>query len=360
MIIIQNWCLNIKFVKKTKQLKGIKKLDLKGRTAAFLELAERIRNLDDGTSEELFENASYYNPWFTKDNIVLAFEGLLSYLNEKKLNVWLSKYDLDRINPKKVGVVMAGNIPMVGIHDFLCVLISGHHLYAKLSSQDEVLIKFISNELIQINPEFEERINYVERLKDIDAVIATGSDNTARYFNYYFSKIPHIIRKNRTSVAVLNGTETNEDLAALGTDIFSYFGLGCRNVSKLFLPKGYDPTTLFPEWEAYSHVADHNKYHNNYHYQKSILLVNLASHLDSGFVLMEESKNLVSPIGMLYYDYYENTEEAKEEIKFFEDKIQCVVSNQDIPGKIKFGKAQMPDIYDFADNIDTMEFLSKL
>jgi len=335
-------------------------LDLKGRTKSFLELGNRLKNLQQNETESIFEKAGYNNPWFTKESVQLSFDGLIQYLQEQKLRPWLDNYNLRDVNSKKVGVVMAGNIPMVGIHDFLCVLLSGHRLIAKLSSQDEVLIKYIIEELISINPEFENKIEIVDKLKDIDAVIATGSDNTARYFHYYFSKIPHIIRKNRTSVAVLNGNESEEDLKALGMDIFSYFGLGCRNIAKLYLPKGYDPAVMLSNWEHYSHIADHHKYHNNYHYQRTIMLVNQVPHLDSGFVLMQQNQNLVSPIGIIYYDFYNKYEEVLKEIELLKDKIQCVVSNENIPGKIKFGKAQMPDINDFADNIDTMEFLSNL
>ncbi len=345
---------------KIQLFKGIKNLDLKGRAKSFLELADRLKNLDQEVKNTIFEKANYQNAWFTNKNLQLAFDGLLAYLDEQKLNTWLQKYNFKQITPKKVGVVMAGNIPMVGIHDFICVLISGHHLVAKLSSQDSILINFMRDELIQISPEFEERISFVDRLKNIDAVIATGSDNTARYFKYYFSEIPHIIRKNRTSIAVLNGRETKRELEALGADIFSYFGLGCRNVSKIYIPAGYDIKQLFPHWDNYNQVVDHHKYHNNYHYQKSIMLVNQSPHLDCGFVLMQQNANLASPIGFVYYDYYNDITDVLDQIELHKEKIQSIVTNEDIPGKISFGKAQMPGINDFADNVDTMEFLSNL
>lgn len=343
-----------------KHRKGIKKLDLKGRTVSFLELANRLKKLDRERLEVLYDDATYHNPWFTKENIKLAFQGLLTYLDEKTLTRWLEKYSFDEEKSLNVGVVMAGNIPMVGIHDMICVLLSGHHLIAKLSSQDEVLIKFISSELFAIAPEWKSRITFVERLKGIDVVIATGSDNTARYFNYYFSKIPHIIRKNRTSVAIINGQETKEELRYLGTDIFSHFGLGCRNVSKLYVKKGFDLKSLFPHWERFSYIGEHHKFHNNYHYQRTIMLVNQTPHLDNGFVIMQQNENLVSPIGVIYYEFYDQLEDLQNQLLLLNDKIQCVVTEEDIPGKIKFGKAQMPDINDFADNIDTMEFLANL
>ncbi len=335
-------------------------MDLKRRTNSFLELGSNLRHKAPEFMDELFDNAIYHNPWFTRENTNLAFEGLLTYLDETKLNSWLSGYDIKDNKSKTVGVVMAGNIPLVGIHDLICVLLSGHILKAKLSSQDEVLMKFLIEELIKVEPEFGSRIILADRLQDIDAVIATGSDNTARYFNYYFSKIPHIIRKNRTSVAILNGNESEDDLRLLGKDIFSYFGLGCRNVSEILLPNGYDIKLLFPQWESFSYIGDHHKYHNNYHYQKSIMLVNQSPHYDNGFVLLIQSENLVSPIGTIYYDYYRNTSDVDTYLKSFNDKIQCVVTNEEISGRIKFGKAQMPNISDFADNIDTMKFLCSL
>jgi hypothetical protein len=340
--------------------KGIKNLDLKGRTQSFLELADRLKNLRVEDKQNLFETAKDLNPWFTSENIQLAFDGLINYLDEQKLSNWLEQYDLNISRPKKVGVVMAGNIPMVGIHDFICVLLSGHHLVAKLSSQDTKLIEFVKDKLIEISPEFEKQISFVDKLKDIDAVIATGSDNTARYFKYYFSKIPHIIRKNRTSVAVLNGNESHEELESLGFDIFSYFGLGCRNISKIYVPNSYKFDSLFPHWEKFSNILDHHKYYNNYQYQQSIMLVNKAKHLDNGFLLMQQNANLVSPIGVVYYEFYDNLAGVIIQIERQKDKIQCLVTKEDLPGKIKFGKAQMPDINDFADNIDTMDFLSKL
>ncbi len=343
---------------KKNDFKVIKKLNLKRRTSVFLKLKDRIQ--DTGKLEPVFRKAEFNNPWFTRENIQLAFEGLFNYLNEDKLIPWLEGYPVLATPPKNIGLVMAGNIPLVGIHDVICILLSGHRLIAKLSSQDEVLVRFILDELMDIEPEFAGHVTIAERLKGIDAVIATGSDNTARYFNYYFSKIPHIIRKNRTSIAVLNGKESIGELEALGADIFLYFGLGCRNVSKILVPEGFDIQTLYPVWEKYRHIVDHHKYHNNYHYQRSIMLVNQSAHLDNGFVLLQKNSSLVSPIGVLYYDHYQNIEQLKRLLDQYADKIQCIVTSMDIPGNIKIGKAQMPDIGDFADHVDTMEFLTGL
>ena len=211
---------------------------------------------------------------------------------------------------------MAGNIPAVGFHDVLCVLLNGDSALIKLSSKDTVLLKFLLEKLIEINPGFSSKIQYAERLKSFDAVIATGSDNTSRYFEYYFGKYPHIIRKNRTSVAILDGTENEKDLTQLGTDVFSYFGLGCRNVSKLFVPSGYNFGPLFRSWELFKEIEHHHKYHNNYHYQKSIFLVSVIPHLDNGFVLLQESERLVSPIAVVYYEYYTKPDELRDRLAF--------------------------------------------
>lgn len=336
-------------------------MDLIKRTSAFIKLGQRLKAIAPHILDEVIEQASYKNPWFTIDNIRLSFEGLIHYLEENKINTWHAKYNFSRISPKKVGVVMAGNIPMVGIHDMICVLISGHKIMAKLSSQDDVLIPFIVDELIKIEPEFKDCIEFVDLLKGMDAVIATGSDNTARYFDYYFSKFPNIIRKNRTSIAVLNGDESTDELHNLGHDLFSYFGLGCRNVSKLFLPEGYDIKNLIPHFEYYKQLGDHNKYSNNYYYNKSIFLVNLSIHLDNGFVLFQQNENLVSPISVIFYNYYTDLKELKEQLFSVQEKIQCVVSNMDLlENHVKFGKAQMPEIWDYADNIDTMDFLARI
>ena len=256
---------------------------------------------------------------------------------------------------------MAGNIPMVGIHDMICVLLSGHKLFAKLSNQDDVLIPFLVNELIKIEPEFKDAIEFVDLLKGIDSVITTGSDNTSRYFDYYFSRFPKIIRKNRTSIAILDGNENLNELKDLGQDLFSHFGLGCRNVSKLFLPIGYDIKKLISELEYFNHIIDHNKYANNYFYNKSIYLVNQTKHLDNGFALFQHTEQLVSPISIIYYDFYDDIVVLKNDLLPLKYKIQCVVSNIDVIGKsVKFGKSQTPEIWDYADHIDTMEFLTKI
>jgi hypothetical protein len=336
-------------------------LDLRRRINAFLTLGKNLAILPQEEKDELFEKANYFNPWFTNGNLDLAWNGLLRYLHKEKLETWVANYDLKKPRSKRVGVVMAGNIPMVGIHDFICVLLSGHVLVAKLSSQDEVLIRFVAKKLIEAEPEYQNRIFFVDRLKDIEAVIATGSDNTARYFEYYFSKYPHIIRKNRTSVAVLTGDETDAELVALGDDIFTYFGMGCRNVSKIFLPEGQAIEGLFKHWTEYKHLADNHKYANNYDYQRSIMLMNQQKYHDNGFALFLESNRLVSPLAVVYYSYYSNLDNLKMELSSMSEELQCIVcTNGLLNGSSNFGTAQTPDVMDYADNVDTLKFLLEI
>lgn len=298
------------------------------------------------------------NPWFTEDNVRMAVSGIARFLNKEKLQAWTSTYAFNN-NPKKVALIMAGNIPMVGFHDLLCVLISGHLAVMKLSSKDSVLIKFLAQKLISIEPQFENKIEFAERLKNFDAVIATGSDNSARYFDYYFGKYPNIIRKNRISIGVLTGNESDEELTALGVDVFSYFGLGCRNVSKLFVPIGYDLGKIYRSWEIYHDIVYHHKYCNNYDYQKSILLVNTSPFLDNGFVIFQENEKMVSPISVVYYEYYTTSTELTERLNILKEKTQCIVGSSEW-SNIKFGQSQFPELGDYADQIDTLSFLSGL
>jgi hypothetical protein len=323
--------------------------------------------ITDETHEETIEEwvaiAKSRNNWFTPANVRLSLSSIATeYLDEHKLSAWAAQYP-EPAESRKIGVVMAGNIPAVGFHDALCVLISGHTLLAKPSTDDPLLIRTLLSKLIEIEPEFSDYIHFVERLNDSDAYIATGSDNTARYFHYYFGKKPNIIRKNRTSVAVLNGTETSEELRALGTDILQYFGLGCRNVSKLFVPSGYDFTGFYESIEEMApDYLHHHKYFNNYEYNKSIYLVNRVAHSDNGFLLTTESEALVSPISVLHYQSYGSKDELGALLAGSEDKIQCIVANPalHLPGTLPFGAAQSPALADYADGVDTMAFLAQL
>ncbi len=329
------------------------------RINAFEQLGVRLTHMDSATFQSIAESARLENPWFTEENVAMAFSGIQKFLSREVLVAWTSTYTFS--NPsKKIALIMAGNIPLVGFHDLLCVLLSGHSILLKQSSKDTVLTKFIIAELIAIEPRFASFITITEEyLKEFDAVIATGSDNAARYFDFYFKKYPHIIRKNRTSVAILDGTETTEMLTALGSDVFRYFGLGCRNVSKIFVPKGYSFNSLFESWEGFSSTINHHKYFNNYEYQKSILLINGNQFLDNGFVMLQESEKLVSPISVLFIEYYDSLPGLEEKLLMHRDKIQCIVGNT-VLAKTKFGQAQFPVIEDYADQIDTLKFLTTL
>jgi hypothetical protein len=335
-------------------------MTLQQRINAITALGNHLNELSEDTLLSLEESARGENPWFTEEYVRLSLKGISIYTNHDNLLRWTKGYNLTPPQPKTVALVMAGNIPLVGFHDLLAVLISGHHAQVKLSSKDSKLVRYILKHLVWLEPEFENRIAIQEgTLQNFDAVIATGSDNSARYFQYYFKKYPHIIRKNRTSCAVLTGLENETQLKELGTDIFSYFGLGCRNVSKVFIPKGYDLTTLLPHWESFNTIANHYKYFNNYEYQKSILLVNRNEFLDNGFLLLQENTKMVSPISVLYYEYYNTLNELSLKLEQEQDKIQCVVGNVAV-ATVEFGKAQMPELWDYADQIDTLKFLSEL
>ena len=336
-------------------------MTLQERIAAFVSLGEELKSLSPAQKQEIIVRAGNANSWFDEKNVTNALNGIIYLLDKENLQDWLFVYDLEKITPRKVGVIMAGNIPMVGFHDFLCVLIAGHHLYAKLSTDDTFLMKMVSERLIQIEPRFKEKIYFVELLKEADAIIATGSDNTARYFEYYFSKKPHIIRKNRTSLGILTGSETTEDFMALGQDIFTYYGLGCRNVSKLLVPENYSFTPFYDAIAPYKYILDHNKYQNNYDYNKSILLVNRSPHLDNGFLLLSQSDQLVSPISVLFYQTYANAGDLKTQLETVRDKTQTLVSAGGwYPNSMAFGQAQCPAVWEYADGVDTLAFLSKL
>jgi len=331
-------------------------MNLQDRVEAFKKLGEKIKALSKEDIDLLAERAGQSNAWFTRESVKNALEGISFMLEDEKLKKWTSDYSLSEKLPKIVGIVMAGNIPLVGFHDLLCVLISGHFAAIKPSSDDQFLTSTLVDWILKIEPRLKKNIEIRERLNNTDAVIATGSDNTARYFEYYFKDIPHVIRKNRTSVAVLDGNESGDEIRDLGVDIFSYFGLGCRNVSKIFTPKGFDLKECFPHFETFNSIIHHHKYRNNYDYHKSIYLVNKTSHLDTGFLLTVSTDDLVSPISVLYHQEYDSAETLKKVLKSNEEKIQCIVGH----GYLPLGSAQSPELWDYADNMDTMEFLTGL
>lgn len=331
------------------------------RIEAFTALGDKIEHLNGSEKQLLYENAAQYNAWFTPASVQMALSGIRHFLKKETLREWTSRYAMHNREAKIVGVTMAGNIPLVGFHDLLCILISGHVVVAKKSSQDSYLITLLTEWLIDLDPRFASMIRFEERLNKVDAVIATGSDNTARYFEYYFRNIPHIIRKNRTSCAVLMGEEQESLLIELGNDVFTYFGLGCRNVAKLFVPEDYNFPGLLNCWEIFQPIIHHHKYVNNYDYQKSIMLVNGIHHYDNGFIMLTRSEQLVSPISVLFYETYRNLADLNEKINSQKEKIQCIVSaNGWYAGSVPFGKAQLPEVWDYADQIDTMKFLATL
>jgi hypothetical protein len=310
---------------------------------------------------DLFKLSQSHNGWFTQEQVYHAIQSWAKALEEDNLNQWISVYDFSEVKPKTVGLILAGNIPLVGFHDLLSVLISGHNVLVKTSSNDQHLIKFLARYLVAVNPEIENCITFTDgKLENFDAVIATGSNNTARYFEYYFKNKPNIIRKNRNSIAVLNGNETHDDLVNLGEDIFRYFGLGCRNVSKLFVPEDYNFDAFFKAIYEYKDVIYYEKYSNNYDYNKAVFLMSNFKLLDNEFLTLKEDTSYSSPISSVFYERYENIEHLKKQLEKDADQIQCIVSNGVIENSIPFGKTQQPELWDYADNVDTLLFLNKL
>jgi len=306
----------------------------------------------------IIETHVHHNGWFTENNVRRALFAWSGELQHNRLEEWLNAYTWnEESRSQKVGIICAGNLPMVGLHDVLCVLLSGHIAFIKLSSDDNLLLPALLKVLFRLDESVEAQVVFAEGLmKDLQAVIATGSNNTSRYFEQYFGHLPHIIRKSRTSVAILSGEETDEELKALGRDIFAYFGLGCRNVSKIYLPEGFDIDRLYKALYEYNAVINHHKYANNYDYNKAVWLLNMEPLLDNGFLLLKEEQALVSPTGSLYYEYYSDESILREGLVLRAHEIQCMVSRRDIP----FGGSQSPALWDYADGVDTLAFLLAL
>ena len=329
------------------------------RLAAFIRLGQHLAALTPAQLTDLAAHARNQNSWFDAPSVAAAIQGIAQLLAEEPLRHWAARYAPEPPAARQIGVVMAGNIPLVGFHDALCVLLSGHRLLAKLSSDDTYLMTWILHTLCELEPRFAAAIGLVPRLNAADAFIATGSDNTARYFEFYFGKKPHLIRRNRSSAAVLTGHESNAELARLGPDIFQYYGLGCRNVSKLFVPTGYDFVPLLDALQVCEGVLNHHKYQNNYDYNKSILLVNRVPHLDTGFLLLRETEALVSPISVLHYATYTSEVDLVDQLTDVASRLQCLVSaGGRFAGSLPFGQAQRPGVADYADGVDTMQFLA--
>lgn len=298
------------------------------------------------------------NHWFIPEFTDLAVRNIATqYLADESLQLLIDRYHIpeEMDPPKAVGIVMAGNIPLVGFHDFLCTFLVGHVARIKPSSKDEVLIKHLVQKLIEWDPRAEAHVQVQEMIRNCDAYIATGSNNSARYFEQYFQKYPHIIRRNRTSVAVLSGGETKEELERLADDVYLYFGLGCRNVTQIYVPEGYDFLPLLNVFRKYNYLINHHKYKNNYDYNLAVHILNNQYYMSNESLLLVESASPFSPIAQLHYQFYSKPEEVFEKLNGHPD-IQCIVGS----GNTGFGGAQVPGICDFADGADTVRFLLSL
>jgi len=327
-------------------------------------LAELDRLHFKGMSD-ILEYEPVLNPWFTPYNLGIALKGIASMLGEETLVKWLMPYGSLQpasVKERTVGLVMAGNIPLVGFHDLMSVLATGHRVLARPSSKDDRLIRKVAEVLSVIDPKIGGRITFTEDiLSGMDAVIATGSNNSARYFEYYFRNIPHIIRKNRNGVAVLSGNESDEELAALGKDIFTYFGMGCRNVTKLYIPETYDLKILLKVLDTFQYLYQHYKYGNNVDYYRTIYLMNQYPFLDNGVLLLKEDAGIASPVGVVFYERYSEIDALQSQLDQHRDEIQCIVSaNPGIKGSILPGTTQEPKPWDYADGVDTIRFLKEL
>ncbi|GAB1858277.1 acyl-CoA reductase [Flavobacteriaceae bacterium MHTCC 0001] len=311
----------------------------------------------DGFKHQL-KLAEEHNGWFTSDNLNFALNSWAEALTQPSIAEWLQPYNIKETLPKQVAIIMAGNIPLVGFHDFLSVLITGHNVLVKQSSNDKHLLPYLSKYLEFVAPKFKGKIKFTnEKVEGFDAVIATGSNNTARYFEYYFKDKPSIIRNNRNSVAILTGNETEADLKQLANDIFRYYGLGCRNVSKLFVPKGYDFKPFFEAIYPWHHIINKAKYANNYDYNKAVYLMSEFDILENGFFMIKEDQSYASPIATAFYEYYDAIEQLKEKLYQNNDQIQCIVSKGVLKNEIPFGHTQKPQLWDYADSVDSVKFL---
>ena len=352
-------------------------MNLQERINAFVKLGaflnqftrDGITKDDTVTANDLFFDgfkhqlklARESNGWFTNDNVFFSLESWSKALSNNIINKWVKPYEFNALETKTVAIIMAGNIPLVGFHDFISVLISGHNVLVKQSSNDKHLLPFLAKYLEIVEPAFKGKITFTEaKLEHFDAVIATGSNNTARYFEYYFKDKPSIIRKNRNSVAILTGNETHEELEALSEDIFRYYGLGCRNVSKFFIPKNYNFDNFFKAVYKWHPIINESKYANNYDYNKAVYIMSEFEMLENGFLMIKEDESFASPIATLFYETYDSIENLKTYLESKKDDIQCIVANDFSPNEIVFGQTQHPQLWDYADNVDTVDFLLTL
>ncbi|MEG1910646.1 MAG: acyl-CoA reductase [Bacteroidales bacterium] len=342
-------------------------MNLDARINAFVQLGVEIaKRTQKEKWNTVIQKAAAAHPFFTEKSIQQALHILQKGLDEDCLRLWCQQYPSlllpnqnAKMESKTVALIMAGNIPLVGFHDFIASALTGVNILVKLSSNDPYLLVFLTELLIEINPEFARKIQFTQStVKNFDAIIATGSNNTSRYFDYYFGKYPHIIRRNRNSCAILTGHESSADLQNLSSDMLDYYGLGCRNVSKLYFPPAYSPLALLHELERYQVYSQHHAYRNNYDYQKSLLLINKTPHLDNGVVLLCENTAFASPISVYHYEYYQDLQTLRTQLTAQKEQIQCIVS--DDPADISFGQTQNPQWMDYADGQDVMAFLLAL
>jgi len=349
-------------------------MNLNERIETFVKFGRFLSGLKDKNSnfmkEELeilnikIKSVEQNNNWFTRENILTSLTNLSTQLSVDNFDAWLTPYNLNNTESnKKVLLVMAGNIPLVGFHDFISVLITGHRVVVKLSSNDNVLFPYLWKVICKINPKFSDKLDKIQEIKNkkFDAVIATGTDNSSRYFDYYFKNIRRIIRKNRSSIAIITGKESDLELKGLAEDIFLYFGLGCRNVSKIFIPRGYNLDRLFDVFFSFKEIINHKKYGNNYDYNKAVFLMGGHKIFENGFLLMKEDKLLKSPVSTLFYEYYEDLNHIKGYISENTDLLQCVVCSEGlIENHVHFGETQKPKLWNYSDNVDTIEFLMSI
>jgi hypothetical protein len=339
---------------------------LKERLEVLIQLGKELTT-DNEALQTAIRKTAFHNAWFTIDNQWKAINAIRDhFLSRELLEKWVNSYafpTLEETKFKTISLVLAGNIPLVGFHDLLCVFVAGHKSKIKLSDKDPYLIPFLIQNLIDINSSCGAYFEIVEgAMKDFDAVIATGSNNSSRYFEAYFGKYPHIIRKNRNAVAVLRGDETGEDFRHLGEDIFTYFGLGCRNVSKIYVPRGYNFEPLLEVIHEFKELVLHDKYKNNFDYQFTIVILNKIKYHSNGCLMMIENEAIASPIAMVYFEYYDNYKTLSTKLKTLKEEIQCIVAKAPIANlpTFDFGKAQKPTLSDYADREDTMAFLLNL
>ena len=327
-----------------------------------ISLGQQLADYDAGQPcalDAVLRKAENKNRWFTSASVLHAFRAWNELLTADRLREWVEEYPEVETKSETVGIIMAGNIPLVGLHDLLAVVLSGYHAMVKMSSDDSVLVQYLIDGWKATDSRFEAVIQTTEdRLTGVDRIIATGSNNTARYFEYYFKNTPHIIRKNRKSIAVLNGDETEEELRLLGADIFTHFGLGCRNVSQLYVPEDFDLDRFFKGVFDHADIINHQKYANNYDYHKAIFLMNLDDVIENGFLILKESNAWSSPVGTLFYARYSDAQAVIDEVAERREELQVAVSKEGwFPESITFGQAQTPDLTDYADGVDTMAWL---